>query len=416
MSVNENTLTTDILTVDDVAASTQELKQSYSEQSHNEQSYTGQPTTPNNSFRLRQIVDSNCLDSLTKLIESGLKIDDLYYCGQHIIWHALTDEKAKILELLLQNGADPNDIRKRTMNSPLLAAYKKEQYKVVELLFNYGANINYSTKYNKSMLTESIRYRDIEMFKYLIARGVDLNSYYDRSNPEKTIVDHIIVEKRHNFLKILIESDCKFNLRSDQFMYLIDLCIRCGKEITIRYERNIELKRFAFYKEMLDLVDLILKRRVFDPKWVPTNEEDISPLQRAIESENEELARILVFNGADLDAVYLSEETSSNDPRKILMEIISEDYYKYRRNRSKFYRKRHEFDEDKSDIEDEQQISQNTLLNKTAENFVKFDCKTFYAHVEFCDVFDEERFFRPYGRRQEKKSYTTSDHSDDEFV
>lgn len=371
-------------------------------------------------------VKYNHLDIVTFLIENGHKVNE-YFGDLNIVWFALTDKQADILELLLQNGADPNVIEDVTAEFPLLVAYQKKQYKVVELLFNYGAKIDYSTEHNESMLTESIRLGDIDMFKYLVARGVDIDTYWNRFDSKVTIADFIIDEKRYNFLKILIESGYKLILTRERFMSLIDLCIRCGKEFAKRPKRIMGPKRIAFYKELLDLVDLILERKVFNPKWVPENKEDISPLSCAIESENKDLATILVFNGADLDAVYLGEEISEDDPRKTTMELISDEYYEYRRDRSKFYRKRHEFEEDDSDVEIksdteveekveiEEKVEEKISLNDTHEKFVKFDCKTFHVYDKSCDVFDEDSFFNSCGRRQEEKPWTTSDCSDEDW-
>lgn len=432
MSEIKNTLTTDIPIVDDVAGSTLELKQSYSEQKGeaNSEQTNSEKFTSNDPLCLKQALKDNRLNYVKQWVESGHKVDNLYFKGKSIIWFALTDDKAEILELLLQNGADPNATNRVTMDFPLLVAYQKKQYKVVELLFNHGANINCSNSQDRNMLTESIRLGDIDMFKYLIARKVDFANYVHLYDSEATIVDFIMQCRRYKFLKILSESGYKFRIRRDCFMDLIDLCIRCGKHIAKRNEQRTESKRCTLYIELLDSIQFILKNRIFKLKWIPICEETINPLQLAIDNENHELAHRLVFNGADLDAVYLHEEIS-DDPRRIIMEIIAEDYYEDCRSRAMFFASRREIDYDESDseanseteqnveveqnVETEQnvEIEQNPSLNKATENFVKFDSKTFHIKDESYDTFDEDLYLEFETRRQEKGSHTTSDYSDD---
>jgi hypothetical protein len=88
----------------------------------------------------------------------------------------------KFAEILLQNGANVNDIetgKRRKGNStrftPLIAACGCGNLDMVKLLVNNGADINYQNEYKHSALSEAVMTERYEVVVFLLQNGADYN-------------------------------------------------------------------------------------------------------------------------------------------------------------------------------------------------------------------------------------------------
>lgn len=86
----------------------------------------------------------------------------------------------KFVEILLQNGANVNDVEtgeRRQGNStrftPLMAAVKTGKLNVVKLLISKGAIINYKNEFNQTAFSESIKIECYNVSLYLLQKGAD---------------------------------------------------------------------------------------------------------------------------------------------------------------------------------------------------------------------------------------------------
>ncbi|MCH2195504.1 ankyrin repeat domain-containing protein [Kordia sp.] len=125
----------------------------------------------------------------------------------------------EILKMLLDNGANPNDIEKGkrrsdnlTRSTPLIEASKCCLEKV-ELLVQGGADINFINEYNQSALYSALNgSKGKELIvKYLLLNGAD----YKR--PLKTTKDGIEI-KIENKLR-----DWRFDLNSDKYKVKMEI-------------------------------------------------------------------------------------------------------------------------------------------------------------------------------------------------
>ena len=88
----------------------------------------------------------------------------------------------KFVELLLQYGADVNDIEvgerreeNTTRDTPLIAASRADKLDLVELLIKHGANVNYQNEYKQSALSESVMQNNYEVVYFLLKSNADYN-------------------------------------------------------------------------------------------------------------------------------------------------------------------------------------------------------------------------------------------------
>lgn len=86
----------------------------------------------------------------------------------------------KFAELLLQNGANVNDVEagvrrqgNTTRFTPLMAAAKTGKIDLVKLLVKRGADINYQNEYKQSALSNAVMQSKYQVTLYLLESGAD---------------------------------------------------------------------------------------------------------------------------------------------------------------------------------------------------------------------------------------------------
>ena len=109
------------------------------------------------------------------------------------------DYETRYAELLLQNGANVNDVEvgeRRKGNStrftPLMAAAKTGKLDLVDLLLKKGANINYQNEFKQTALSEAVLTERYNIALYLLKHGADYKKpifYREEENKEMYLVD-----------------------------------------------------------------------------------------------------------------------------------------------------------------------------------------------------------------------------------
>lgn len=80
------------------------------------------------------------------LIEKGAKLNETNNKGETPLFAAVIQQDLKMIQLLLQKGADPN-IANNEGASPLMKAINYQMdYKIIEALYNAGADISVTDK------------------------------------------------------------------------------------------------------------------------------------------------------------------------------------------------------------------------------------------------------------------------------
>ena len=243
------------------------------------------------------------------------------------LFKAIDEENIDKVKDLIKKGANVNFVNFVTINfdgnwrfSPLMLASKKGNIKIVELLLNNGADINYSFHDGSpypvlfSALSIASAYNKIEVIKILIKRGINL----------KKLGGTVIADRRNKYkskikiLKLLIEAgadinasvygtplinainDCNIDLinylfdkganpnaieigccgGADSSPLMIAVSRRCNKAIDILLEKNVNIN----YR----------------------NQYGGSALLYAISSNNLSLANLLISKGAHVKNQFFS--------------------------------------------------------------------------------------------------------------
>lgn len=128
--------------------------------------------------------------------------------GDYEIRPYVTEENIKILELLLESGANPNA---KGMGSVMYYAVLTKNAKIVKLLLSYGANPNIKTL-GAYPAYQSITYNQPEILKLLIDAGADPNARVKG----KTLLYWSIRKKHPEMAKLLIDKKTNLNETSGE--------------------------------------------------------------------------------------------------------------------------------------------------------------------------------------------------------
>jgi len=152
------------------------------------------------------------------LMKNGFSLYSLPKFGMPFIISAIKAGKTEVVKESLESGFDPNTIYITGRWSILMFACSNQNKEIVDLLIEYGANVNYYSKDNATPFFLSCK--SPEILKKLILLGADVNkspNYYG------SIIYYCITNSLEESLNIILDAGCIF--RSDNFdsgYYLID--------------------------------------------------------------------------------------------------------------------------------------------------------------------------------------------------
>ena len=119
--------------------------------------------------------------SFKTLLEEGADVN-IYdtFSGRSALIEAGSFGNVSYAELLLSHGADVNDVEvgdrkptNSTRDTPLIAAARSGNCKMVKFLISKGANINYQNEYGQSALSVAALTNEFDIVLYLLQNGAD---------------------------------------------------------------------------------------------------------------------------------------------------------------------------------------------------------------------------------------------------
>ena len=209
------------------------------------------------------------------LIENGADVNAKNKSGYTPLHFA---KKSELAKLLIENGADVN-AGKGTVGVPLYDTYN---IKTAKLLIENGADVNAKSRYGNTPLSNA---RAVEVAKILIENGADVNS----------------IAKDH-------ETPCD-KAYSEEIQNLIKEKGGVCRNLTI-------LHRFVIDKDKTGVNRLIkekiswLKRVIYGIKKIDINARENKDGNTALHfAEDVEIAKILIENGANINAINKKGQT-----------------------------------------------------------------------------------------------------------
>lgn len=144
------------------------------------------------NVNLHQAVQSGDVTAVLSLLEHGENIDALDEEGIPPIYHAVWNNKVKVLQVLLDNNVAVNQpIGYNTKNdfqplawTALHAAAEKNHIEAARLLLEHGADVNVADQFGRTPLFAALdEMVGPDVAKILILHGADVNAKSNGSAP-----------------------------------------------------------------------------------------------------------------------------------------------------------------------------------------------------------------------------------------
>jgi len=188
---------------------------------------------------LIRAVENNNISEVKKLLKEKVDLNN-YVHGATPLFFAVMNDNAKLTELLLEHGANPN-IRYKKKETPLLLALMKDNLKIAELLLKHGANPNIKHVNGRTPLYVAVRDNKPEVVKLLLDHDADPNIQDENGDTPL----HYATSLR--------------NMED-----IISLLLSNGADLTIENNRNINSDDFLRVHYGNDGADLSLGRNIYN--------------------------------------------------------------------------------------------------------------------------------------------------------
>lgn len=210
------------------------------------------------------------IHSISKIIQNSPELlnykEELY--DENVLYWAVANRKFKSTEILLQLGADPNEICYKSGGAALSAAIeytentdksKKLSTEMIKLLLEHGADPNLHLTYGyeeEDYLSLATYYNNLSAVKLLVENGADINYRqnkinralsaveYALSSGQLDIAEYLIVEKHADCLALYEIDDPKLKVKSKDYSisFLVQWWTRWDKTAYSETDRQTVIK------------------------------------------------------------------------------------------------------------------------------------------------------------------------------
>lgn len=237
--------------------------------------------------------------------------------GITALYTAVAYENMDIVKQLLNLGADVNQPSDGLFC--LISAVQKGNMEMINLLLDYGADINASLPHRPSALMAACKTRNEALVQFLLDRGADINLWVPRQGDALQAAAY---EGNESIVKLLLARGATVKAREGRNGSCLECAIMAKNPALTRllldaganvnYSRTLEelrelgggfggpLSGSIWYKQeglTRHLIELGA-----NVNW-PGREYYGTPLQEAIESDDEEVVMLLLEHGADVNLV-----------------------------------------------------------------------------------------------------------------
>ncbi|KAJ5068763.1 ankyrin repeat-containing protein [Anaeramoeba ignava] len=150
---------------------------------------------------------------IIELIKAGSPLEE-FVSNQTPLQAVCNPKRFELIEVLLKNGANPNNFNKPP---PLFLAIKQKlKLEIIETLISYGADVKIIYN-NSSILHETCKvYPKIDLIKLFLSNGADIN-FLDKNSPL-----HYIIRKKNMLpiIQLLVENDAKLDFENQNSILL----------------------------------------------------------------------------------------------------------------------------------------------------------------------------------------------------
>ena len=128
--------------------------------------------------------------------------------------HAIENNSLKMVQILLDNGAETDKIVQPYNLTYLHKAVNEGKLELVDVFISHGLNVNAEGDDSWKPLYTAVLYSHFEIAKLLIASGAKINA--KTAHPGFTPLMAAIVQDNKEMMKLLIENGASLSVKSDE--------------------------------------------------------------------------------------------------------------------------------------------------------------------------------------------------------
>jgi len=205
-------------------------------------------------------ISSDNTDKLNKILPKIENIDKLGMDEHYtLLMYAVKKEASKSVKLLLDNGADPKILGTDTYDDKFSAIYLAVTVKdttSLKILLDYGISPNHKEE-NRAIIFDAIAWLNRDAVDLLLEYGADVNQ---TTELEVSVLQHALLRIEYDLAEVLIEKGAN--------VHHID---KLGRSEAFQIQRSLEKweKDSDEYLEIKKIQDMMIERGVKFPVLAP---------------------------------------------------------------------------------------------------------------------------------------------------
>ena len=261
---------------------------------------------------LQAAVKDRKFEMVCLFLQKGASVDQKDKLGNTAFWYAYNNGDEKMMKLLIEHRANLDTIFNEQGLTPLQAAVKDRKFEMVCLFLQNKASVDQKSKCGDTALWYAYENGDEEMAEFLIKCGVNLNVVFNRQGytPLQAAVKDREFEMARLFLRNKAFVDQKDKDGNTAFWYAYKQGDEEMMKLLIEYEGNLNI---VFNKSgSTPLTKAVRDNKLETARLFLQNKASVgqkdgcgySSLLYAYKIGDEEMVKLLIKYGADLNAVF----------------------------------------------------------------------------------------------------------------
>ena len=183
--------------------------------------------------KLLQAVEAKNYGAAEKALKEGENVNTPTAEGQFPLWNAIWLGDTKMVELLLNHGADAKQKFKGENLINLLEVSSQEGHlEITRLLVKGGADVNERSSHGQTPLRIAARNGHVDLVRYFLSKGCEVDS---KGDDGATPLEHAAGKGHLDIVKLLIEKGASVNVQDKEGDFALGEAARGGHLEVVNY-------------------------------------------------------------------------------------------------------------------------------------------------------------------------------------
>lgn len=252
---------------------------------------------------LYQAIKHNNIKAVKFFIENNAHVEIATFDGTTPLVLAIEENKPKIVELLIKEGkANIYGVyAKETEKYPIYCAVKNKNLNMIKILLNN----NFDLKRESYILSYAMENSNENIIKYLVENGANINYeiFYENEESKRTILYDAVLSLNLKLVEYFLDKGASIENAGKSDIYGNILMAASGSKFNNNKNISaVDLKLLeSLSQNSAKIMQMIIDK--VDKKLINDSLEGKTPLIIAVGNSYIDTAKILIENGADVNAV-----------------------------------------------------------------------------------------------------------------